>query len=349
MLKKIFKLIINVLLVLRYGHFKNVSFFKKDQSVVLWICPSRRYWISDNFIKDFSAASALSKRGIGVYVYIGDKIGRFEGRNIMFSFDRGVNKFGFKNYLSIQHYITSNLSNQRNRIYPNSHEMNLWENKALMHRMFEELNINTPKTVVLESLNEPNSRQLPFPFLIKEEHSFSSQGIHLINNKEQLDQCINEKFLERNKHIILQKLINMRRDLRVILVGDEIVLHYWRINKSKDWKPTATGYGSEVDFVMFPEKWRHYIIEVFKKLNLVTGAFDITWENDDLESEPLILEVSPNYQPNPVVDVSKLKVPYGEFKKKIGFGKNSYTNLFVKTIFSQQEKIVNYLIDVDNR
>ena len=30
----------------------------------------------------------------------------------------------------------------------------------------------------------------------------------------------------------------MKRDLRVIIVNDEIVLHYWRINNSAEWKPT---------------------------------------------------------------------------------------------------------------
>lgn len=346
MLKKILRLLVNFSLILKNGHFRNVSFFDRGSKMILWICPSRRYWISDNFLKDMATASSFSRKEIKVFIYIGKDIGQFEDRNIIFSFNRATNKFGFKNYLTIQHYLTENLTNQFNRIYPNSHEMSLWENKTLMHQRFEELGINAPTTQIV---SRPEDISLEFPFLLKEEHSFSSNGIHLINDRKELKKCVDNEYMKRNKFILAQKLINMRRDLRVILVGDEIVLHYWRINKSEDWKPTATGYGSEVDFVSFPEKWRQYIIDVFKSLNLVTGAFDITWENDDLDTEPLILEVSPNYQPNPEVDISKLKVPYGVFKKKIGLGSNSYPSLFARTIFSQQEKIVNYLLEADHR
>ncbi|WP_264291210.1 hypothetical protein [Aliarcobacter butzleri] len=37
-----------------------------------------------------------------------------------------------------------------------------------------------------------------------------------------------------------------------------------------------------------------------EKFNLDTGAFDIAWNNDDLNTEPYFLEVSPFYQPNPI-------------------------------------------------
>ena len=71
-----------------------------------------------------------------------------------------------------------------------------------------------------------------------------------------------------NKKLILQRLLNMRRDLRVILVGNEIILHYWRINLSDEWKPTSTGFGSQVDFENFPENWRSWIIDSFNKLKI---------------------------------------------------------------------------------
>ena len=112
----------------------------------------------------------------------------------------------------------------------------------------------------------------------------SVKGVYKIENASQL-----EKLNFKNDIYIFQKLLNIRRDLRVTIVGDEIVHFYWRINNSKDWRPTSTGHGSSVDFVNFPEKWRNFIINEFKKLDLVTGALDIAWENDDLNNEPLIL------------------------------------------------------------
>ena len=69
----------------------------------------------------------------------------------------------------------------------------------------------------------------------------------------------------------------MRKDLREILVGVDIVHYYQRINKLDNWKPTSMSYGCDVDFDFFPENERSHIIETFKKLDLSSGASDITW------------------------------------------------------------------------
>ena len=120
---------------------------------------------------------------------------------------------------------------------------------------------------------------------------------------------------KENEVLIKQQLINMRKDLRVILVGGEIVHYYWRINLSGEWKPTSTSFGSKVDFGNFPEQWRQHIIDTFKKLELTAGAFDITWEGDDLSQEPLYLEVSPVFQPNPKIEMRDKSYAY--FKKMV--------------------------------
>jgi hypothetical protein len=135
----------------------------------------------------------------------------------------------------------------------------------------------------------------------------------------------------------------MRKDLRVILVGSEIILYYWRINNQQEWLPTSTGYGSSVDFDFFPEKWRNYIIDSFKKLEVRTGAFDICWEKDDLETNPLILEVSTLYQPNPRPKSLGL-INYGKWKKSLSFSKNGYIYSHIETIFDIQEKFIKNLL-----
>jgi len=132
----------------------------------------------------------------------------------------------------------------------------------------------------------------------------------------------------------------MRRDLRVICVGDEIVHYYWRINNDKDWKPTSTGKGSSVDFEFFPEQWRDFILSEFKKFNIPTGAFDVAWENDDLNTQPLILEVSPTYQVNPKVSNPKHLEAYGKFKNNPGFGKNNYVYQYIMQTHAIIKKII---------
>ena len=128
------------------------------------------------------------------------------------------------------------------------------------------------------------------------------------------------------------------------MVGKSIVHFYWRINKSKEWKPTSTGQGSEVDFITFPEQWREWIVEQFQKLNITTGAFDIAWQNDDLSNIPLILEVSPFYQPNPIPKLNQNLINYGKWKKSVSL-KDSYQIAMVDIIFRIQEFFVEEFIN----
>lgn len=158
---------------------------------------------------------------------------------------------------------------------------------------------------------------------MKEAHACSSAGVHKVASKIDLKKLLEQQgFRLRNPQIILQELLNMRRDLRVIYVGDELVLHYWRINLGPDWKPTSTGHGSAVDFFNLPEKWRSMLLKEFLKIKISIGAFDVAWQNDDLDSAPMILEVSSNNQPNEPMSLAELGGrSYEDFKKSMGLGR----------------------------
>jgi len=244
-----------------------------------------------------------------------------------------MDPFEFSNYTHTLYFICQQLEDQKCKVYPKSSEVLYWENKGFMTQKFFEYDISTPKTFLITDPSEFNSISLTFPFLIKEEHSSSSDGLHKINSKDDLDNFFRSTdYFARNKFLIAQELLNMRRDLRVILVGDKVVHHYWRVNRSDKWRPTASSFGNDVDFGDFPEQWREFIIDQFKRFKISTGAFDIAWQNDDMSTSPLILEVSPNYQPNPSVDLSNSKLSYAEYKDKLLF-KDSYYDKFVDIVF----------------
>ena len=162
------------------------------------------------------------------------------------------------------------------------------------------------------------------------------------NEKEYARLVSSEKLQSKNRHVLVQELLDMDRDLRVILIGDEIVLHYWRINTAREWKPTSTKHGSLVDFDYFPEQWREHIVSEFNKLNIQTGAFDLVWENNDYNMEPYFLEVSPSYQPNPEPP-GNLKQTYGQYKARFQ-ARNGWDEKFIKTL----QKIKNRLVEEYN-
>ena len=59
-------------------------------------------------------------------------------------------------------------------------------------------------------------------------------------------------------------------------------------------------------------------MDVIEKIDFPWGGFDIAWDNDDLESEPFVLEVSPCFDPNPPPPL-KFADDYYKFKYSAGF------------------------------
>jgi glutathione synthase/RimK-type ligase-like ATP-grasp enzyme len=217
-----------------------------------------------------------------------------------------------------------------NTILPRQEDSRFWENKLYMHQRFAELQIPHPVTVIVDRANPaPAQPPMAFPFLFKPAHSSGSQGIIKIEDESQYRRVVGAS---PHEEYMLQELIDMRRDLRLIYIGSELVLHYWRINEGKEWRPTSTGHGSSVDFESLPEAWMDRIFQEYKKLNLVAGAFDITWRNDDLSTPPLFLEVSPSFMPNPGPSEMFRSRPYSEFKKQL-WGKDAYYKKYIDLVF----------------
>jgi glutathione synthase/RimK-type ligase-like ATP-grasp enzyme len=329
--------------LLKYTDFRSLS-IGQEKGIKLWIKEKKilKYLSSTKSIQDFAIINALSKNNLQFNIVLGNEIGKFKNKIILFNLSRDYDTFKFTNYVSIIKHICCQLERQGNKVFPGQRDALFWENKSFMHKEFKDLNISHPETYLYKSKQEVIDCPLPYPFLIKEESSASAVGVHKVSNRKELDRLLDSDYFIRNEYIIVQKLINMKKDLRVTLVGEKIVHHYWRINLDDEWKPTSTGFGSEVNFGNFPQKWYEYIVQSFKKLNILTGALDITWENDNINSFPLILEVSSSYYPNPVVDIKNLNTTYGEYKKGFLF-KDSYDKKLIHTVFDLKSKVINEL------
>ncbi len=334
-----FKLIRRILFLVylfKKTNFRGLS--KGDYDIIVW-APifSWKYFIRDRILIDFAHINYLSKNNIKFKIIFKKNIGKFHFKKIIVAYDFEENIFSFNDYTKQLYFIICQLEKQNNIVFPNSHEYLYWENKKYMHEMFDKLNISQPHTQIINSYSELDNINLNFPFLIKEVHSCQSNGVFKIENENDL----NEIKSKLNYDCFLkQELLNIRRDLRVTIVGNEIVHFYWRINNDSEWRPTATGNGSSVDFVNFPVQWKDFIITEFNKLDIITGAFDIAWQNDDLTTKPLILEVSPTYQLNPITDNIKHLSHYGNYKKYSILGKNNYLVEYIEQTFKVVEKVM---------
>ena len=77
---------------------------------------------------------------------------------------------------------------------------------------------------------------------------------------------------ERSNSLIFQKLVDMRLDIRVLVVGNQIMNHYWRKNPHDEWRPTSTNFGSYLDFSPLPDNVVNTSISYLKKIRIDNGS-----------------------------------------------------------------------------
>ncbi|HBX78034.1 MAG TPA: hypothetical protein DEG43_10325 [Acidimicrobiaceae bacterium] len=320
----------------------------RNSDTIVWL--HHRYpdsWLKflatgDSILKDVALLAAVADAGIKFRIVSGPSIGPVTNSTIIYSIDR-FNPAGVVNYSAGLVAALRELESQGNTLYPSADEAEYWENKAFMHRQFDALGIHAPKTVLLErgEAAEPliAAAGLAFPLLVKEPHSCNSAGLHTVDSFAELEALRTRLESTGQKVLIVQEILDMRRDLRATVIGGEVVHHYFRINTTDTWMPTTTRRGSQVDFVTFPEQWRGTITGAMEAMGMRNGAFDICWDGDDLTNEPYFLEVSPAYTPNPAPPASLDGQPYADFKARL-VGDDSFARAFVSLVFELHELVV---------
>jgi hypothetical protein len=316
----------------------------READVVIWI--HHRYpagWLrylfrEDTVVKDGLLVTAMAERGIRFRFVTGTAIDDLRDVTVVYSIHT-YNPDRIANY-SASLMKTLRAAERRGcTLLPSADDAEFWENKVFMHRRFDELGVPCPRSVVIRRGEELPADLPAFPFLVKEPHSAGSAGLHKVGDASELAAVRRQAESEGEEELIAQELVDMRRDLRVTLVADEVVHHYFRINTDDHWHPTSTTHGSVVDFDTFPEQWRGHIVDTFGRLGLRTGAFDICWEGDDLATEPRYLEVSSAYTPNPRPAPSYRDRPYYHFKVN-SWGRDSYMKAWVATFSDIHQKVV---------
>jgi len=337
LLNRSFQIILaSILLLVRFPLWEAIKYYSTKSNNIVWINIYGIKYFINTIIWDASIVSGLISNKNNYRLFFGKKVGNLHNKNIFFSLNNFFDFNIFTNYSQSISNTISQLESQGNKVLPNSREILFWENKAYMHKEFDRLNIHSPKSYLIKNISDIESIKFAYPCLFKNVHSYHSKGIYKMESKEQAQAFLIEYHREHpNTEFIAQELLNIRKDIRIILIDDEIILHYWRKNLSNEWRPTSTSHGSTIDFVSFPEHWRKHIIDTFKKLGISTGAFDIAFNNDDINSDPLVLEISSHYYPNPIIDTANMKYSYGELKRKTW---NSFDKLYIDTVFEIKRK-----------
>lgn len=209
-------------------------------------------------------------------------------------------------------------------LLPTSSDLSFYENKKKIMELCVENNIKIPKSYYCKSESEASKVkvELDFPILIKYPYSCSSYGLKRCASDSEYDLMMKQFFIAHGECIIQEEL-PITKDLRINFVGHQSLCSFWRVKVGDNYS-SATKFGSHVDHFTIPWKGIEFANEIAAKLDIGIGGIDMAWENDDIRTEPYLLEVSPIFDinPQPLKPVKKWK----RFKKSFWWNKLYFQN-----------------------
>lgn len=168
-------------------------------------------------------------------------------------------------------------------VFPSIESIHLGHNKIEMTRVlmatFPE---HVPYTEILSN-SEENQRsildQFSFPFVAKEVKNSMGRGVFFIESSHQM-----RAYAAKNDVLYIQEYIPSDRDLRVVVVGEEIVTAYWKMTENSFLHNVAQG--GIISFEHIPQEALSLVLEVARTLNINHAGFDLIFRDD----HPYILE-----------------------------------------------------------
>ncbi|WP_088104980.1 ATP-grasp domain-containing protein [Halalkalibacter urbisdiaboli] len=166
----------------------------------------------------------------------------------------------------------------KKQIFPSIQSIQLGFNKIEVTRaLWSVCPENVPRTLIL-GRNHDNIdrvfREFPFPFVAKEIRNSMGKGVFLIENHQQFNE-----YTENNPYFYVQEYLPIERDLRVCVIGDDVVSAYWRINDQNTFR-TNVAQGGRISFDDIPQKALELVKEVAQALGINHAGFDVVVVGD---------------------------------------------------------------------
>jgi hypothetical protein len=275
---------------------------------------------AETYSQEVAFAAEMAARG-RPFAVTDDPSGLFGKRVMWFHPPRMVTPPLWDHARQVREFAAG-LELQGNTLFCSAAETAYWENKAFMHRRLDEVGAATPRTLVVGEADRTEPAIGFEPLLVKEEHSAGSSGIHFFATADEARAFVAGYAFKPTESLIVQEVVpGATRDLRLTLVGDRVIRSatYWRAKSAdalaaSEWTTTATTYGSTVDHAEPPAGAVEACTRILRDLGVRTAGIDLMWAGDDVTGEPLMLELSPFYQPNPPMPASADGRSYKAFK-----------------------------------
>lgn len=133
--------------------------------------------------------------------------------------------------------------------FPSYHTYKCVQDKIKQTALFDMLAVPHPKTRVYYGPRQTRHimDDFSYPFVAKTARgSALGRGVFLINNNEEL-----KNYLNQNHPAYIQTYLPIRRDLRLVVIGNKVVHAYWREAPPGDFR-TNVAVGGSIDFDNIP-------------------------------------------------------------------------------------------------
>lgn len=172
----------------------------------------------------------------------------------------------------------------KKRIFPSAATLHLGHSKVEMTRAFWAIcPEHVPYTEILAN-TETNVRVVldafPFPFIAKEVRSARGCGVHLITDEEAF-----RAYAARTEVLYVQEFLPIDRDIRVVVVGNDVLAAYWRIGQP-GVHVNNVAQGGMISFESVPRQAIDLVVDVARTLGIDHAGFDIAW----VDGHPYLLE-----------------------------------------------------------
>lgn len=179
--------------------------------------------------------------------------------------------------LNTLHYVL------KKRIFPSLCSYHLGHDKIEMTRAFQAACPNhLPDTDILAS-TPANVRDVlarwPLPFVAKKPRASMGLGVFLIETPQQL-----HDYAASSDVLYVQKLLPIERDLRVVLVGNQVVSAYWR--EGSGFLNNVARGGIVRNDLPIPDNAIDFVRSLSGFLDINHAGFDIAM----VDGKPMVLE-----------------------------------------------------------
>ncbi|MDX1756141.1 MAG: hypothetical protein R3175_08795 [Marinobacter sp.] len=170
------------------------------------------------------------------------------------------------------------------RVFPSVASYRIGHDKVEMTRAFQTVApTHTPWTLI-ES-NGPREREMiwdtmPLPFVAKRPKASMGEGVWLIQSRSDW-----QRYCQAADVLYVQEYLPIDRDIRVVVVGEQVVTAYWRHQADQGFYNNVAR-GGHIDTSPVPEAAEQLALQLAQDLDVNHAGFDIAM----VGGHPYVLE-----------------------------------------------------------